>query len=115
MNPVLAELWPYLVLVLAGFLPNEVWRMLGLVLARRLNEGTEVLVWVRAIATAILAGVIGKLIFFPVGALTGVPLPVRIGAIFVGLIAFLVLRRSVFAGVMAGDAALIAGAMLLSP
>jgi hypothetical protein len=115
MNPSLAEFWPYLVLILAGFLPNEVWRLLGLVLARRLNEGAELLVWVRAVATAILAGVIGKLIFFPAGALTGVPLSVRIGALAVGLIAFVVIRRSVFAGVLAGQAALIAGAMLFSP
>ena len=115
MNPVLGEFWPYLVLIFVGFLPNEIWRMLGLVLARRLNEGTEILVWVRAIATAILAGVIGKLIFFPAGALTSVPLSVRIGAIVVGFLGYVLIRRSVFAGVVAGEAALIAGAMLLSP
>jgi hypothetical protein len=115
MNPVLAEFWPYLVLIFVGFLPNEIWRLLGLVLARRLNEGTEILVWVRAVATAILAGVIGKLIFFPAGALTGVPLSVRIGALMLGLLAFALIRRSVFAGVVAGEAALIAGATLFSP
>jgi len=115
MNPVLVEFWPYLVLILAGFLPNEIWRLLGLVLARRLNEGAEVLVWVRAVATAILAGVIGKLIFFPAGALTSVPLSVRIGALALGLLAFALIRRSVFAGVLVGEAALIAGAMVLSP
>ena len=115
MNPVMTEFWPYLVLIFVGFLPNEIWRLLGLVLARRLNEGTEVLVWVRAVATAILAGVIGKLIFFPAGALTGVPLSVRIGALVLGLLAFALIRRSVFAGVLVGEAALIAGAMLLSP
>lgn len=115
MNPVLTEFWPYLLLILAGFLPNEIWRFLGLVLARRLDEGAEVLVWVRAIATAILAGVIGKLIFFPAGALTSVPLSVRVGATVIGMLAFFLVRRSVFAGVLAGEAALIGGAMLFSP
>lgn len=115
MNAVLAEFWPYFLLIFVGFLPNEIWRLLGLVLARRLHEGAEVLVWVRAVATAILAGVIGKLIFFPAGALTSVPLSVRIGALAAGLLAFMLIRRSVFAGVMAGEVALIAGAMLLSP
>ena len=115
MNPVLGEFWPYLVLIFVGFLPNEIWRLLGLVLARRLHEGTEVLIWVRALATAILAGVIGKLIFFPAGALASVALSVRIGAIMLGLLAFVLIRRSVFAGVVAGETALIAGAMLLSP
>lgn len=115
MNAVLAELWPYLVLVLAGFLPNEMWRLLGLGLARGLDEGSEILVWVRALATAILAGVVGKLILFPVGALTSVPVSVRIGAACVGLLAFFLIRRSVFAGVAAGEAALIIGAMAFSP
>ena len=114
MNAVLADLWPYFLLIFVGFLPNEIWRMLGLVLARRLHEGAEILVWVRAVATAILAGVIGKLIFFPAGALTSVPLSVRIGALVVGLVAFILVRRSVFAGVMAGEVALVLGTMLLS-
>jgi hypothetical protein len=115
MNPVVGEFWPYLVLIVVGFLPNEIWRLLGLVLARRLNEGAEILVWVRAVATAILAGVIGKLIFFPAGALTSVPLSVRIGALALGLLAFALIGRSVFAGVLVGEAALIAGAMIFSP
>lgn len=115
MNPALAEFWPYLMLVLAGFLPNEIWRLLGLLVARRLDEGAEILVWVRAVATAILAGVVGKLIFFPAGALTTVPISVRIGATAVGLLVFFLVRRSVFVGVLAGEAALIAGALLFSP
>jgi hypothetical protein len=115
MNPVLTEFWPYLVLVFVGFLPNEIWRLLGVVLARQLNEGTEILTWVRAVATAVLAGVVGKLIFFPAGALLGVPLAVRIAAVLIGLLGFVLIRRSVFAGVMAGEAALIAGAFAFSP
>ena len=49
-----------LVLVIAGFLPNEVWRMLGLWLGGSVDEGSEALIWVRAVATAILAGVMPK-------------------------------------------------------
>jgi hypothetical protein len=45
-----------LVLLIAGFLPNEIWRMLGLWLGGGVDEGSELLVWVRAVATAILAG-----------------------------------------------------------
>ena len=30
----LADLSPYLVLILVGFLPNETWRMIGLVVSR---------------------------------------------------------------------------------
>jgi len=50
-----------LVLVLAGYLPNEIWRMLGLGLGGGIDESSEVLVWVKAVATAILAGVIAQM------------------------------------------------------
>jgi membrane associated rhomboid family serine protease len=114
MNPALIELWPYLVLVLAGFLPNEIWRVLGLVLARGLNEDSQIVVWSRAVATALLAGVVAKLILFANGALTTVPLSVRVGAAVVGFIVFVLLRRSVFGGVLAGEAALLIGGYLFA-
>ena len=50
----LPELSPYLVLIAAGFLPNEVWRMLGIVVAHGLDGGSELVVWVRAVATGLL-------------------------------------------------------------
>ena len=33
-----AELLPYLMLVLVGFLPTEIWRMLGLDLVHRIEH-----------------------------------------------------------------------------
>jgi branched-subunit amino acid transport protein len=114
MTDVLLELWPYGVLILVGYLPNEIWRVLGLVLARGLNEDSEVVIWSRAVATAILAGVIAKLILFSSGALTSIPLPVRVGAAVCGFIAFLAMKRSVFAGVIAGEAALLLGGYLFA-
>jgi branched-subunit amino acid transport protein AzlD len=114
MNAALADLWPYLVLILAGYLPNEVWRMLGLALARGLNEDSQIVVWSRAVATALLAGVVAKLILFANGALTTVPLAVRAGAAVVGFLAFVMLKRSVFAGVIVGEAALLIGGYLFS-
>lgn len=105
----LGDLSPYLVLILVGFLPNEVWRLLGLVLARGLNEDSEWVVWSRAVATAILAGVIAKLVLFSAGALAAIPLAVRIGATGAGFVAFLAIRRSIFAGVLVGEAVLLLG------
>ena len=57
-----AALSPYLVLIAAGFLPNEVWRMLGIVVVHGLDERSELVIWVRAVATALLAGVVAKII-----------------------------------------------------
>ena len=108
----MTELTPYLVLILVGVLPNEAWRMLGLVLARGLDETSELVLWSRAVATAILAGVIAKLILFAPGDLAAIPLGVRIGAAAVGFAAYLAVKRSVFAGVLAGEATLLIGAFV---
>jgi len=106
----LPGLAPYLVLIAAGFLPNEIWRMLGIVAAHGLDEGSELVVWVRAVATALLAGVVAKIILFPPGGLADVPLAIRLSAMAGGFAAYLLMRRSVLAGVLAGEAVLILGA-----
>jgi hypothetical protein len=105
----LDDLAPYLVLIGAGFLPNEVWRMLGIVVAHGLDEGSELVVWVRAVATGLLAGVVAKIILFPPGGLADVPLSIRLAAMAVGFAAFAAVRRSVFVGVLAGEVTLVLG------
>ena len=108
----LGEWAPYAMLILVGFLPNEVWRMLGIVLARGLDEDSQVIVLARATATAILTGVVGKLVIFAPDALAGVSLSVRLGATALGLVAYLLARRSVLAGVVAATLALMAGMLV---
>jgi hypothetical protein len=100
--------WPYLVLVLVGFLPNEIWRVLAVVLSSGLDENSEILTWVRAVATTLLAGVVAKLLLSPGGALAAVPFAGRLGSLAAGLAGFYAVRRSVIAGVLIGEAALVA-------
>jgi hypothetical protein len=109
------EAGAYGLLLLVGFLPNEIWRALGLAAVRGVNEDSEIFLWARAVATAVLAGVIAKIVLFPPGALATVPLAIRLGAIGCGLLAFLTVRRSVFAGVLVGEAVLMLGAYLWRP
>ena len=112
MSALSSEFGAYLALVLVGFLPNEVWRWLAVIFSRGLGEDAEILIWVRAVATAILAGVIAKLTIFAPGVLATVPTPLRLGAVLIGFLAFVLARRSVFAGVAAGELALILGALM---
>ena len=98
-----------LVLVVAGFLPNEVWRMLGLWFGSGVDEGSELLVWVRAVATAILAGVIAQILVLPPGALASVPDWLRYGAVAAGFVVFMLTRRSIFAGVVGGELVMLGG------
>jgi Branched-chain amino acid transport protein (AzlD) len=109
MRAAVIEWGPYLVLILVGFLPNEVWRVVGLLTARGLNEDSELVIWSRTVATALLAGVIAKLILFSSGELANIPLQVRIGAAVCALGAYFGMKRSVFAGVIAGEVALLLG------
>jgi hypothetical protein len=69
-------------------------------------------VWVRAVATAVLAGVIARIIVLPPGALAGVAMPVRVAAMALGFAGFLALRRSALAGIVIGEGALMLGAVL---
>ena len=98
-----------LVLLIAGFLPNEIWRMLGLWLGGGVDEGSELLVWVRAVATAILAGVIAQILVQPPGALASVPDWLRYSAVAAGFVVFMLTRRSIFAGVVGGEVVMLAG------
>lgn len=99
---------PYIILIVFGFLPSEIWRWLSVVLARGVNEGSELFIFVRTVASVLLVGVVGRLILSPVGALAQVPLAARLGALAVGGCAFLLFRRSVLAAVLAGEATIIA-------
>ncbi len=75
---------------------------MGVELSNGLDEKSELMVWVRAVATATLAAVVAKLLFFPSGALALQPVELRAGALFLGLLGFLVVRQSVLVGVLVG-------------
>lgn len=96
-------------LLLAGFLSNEVWRVLGLLIGGGIDESSEILIWVRAVAAAILAGVIAQILIAPPGALATVPGGVRYGAAVIGFVVYLAARKSVFAGVVAGEIVVLTG------
>ena len=101
--------WPYVFVLLAGYVPTDIWRHLGVVLAGDLGEDSPVLVWVRAVATSLVAAVIAKLILFPSGALAGSPLVLRLAAAATGFAVFMAARQNVALGVLAAEAVLIGG------
>ena len=104
---------PYLFILLAGTLATDIWRWLGVLVGDRLRDDSEVLNWVKAVATALIAGVIGNLILFPAGALASAPVALRLAAAAFGWAAFMAARKNVLAGVVAAEIALIAGWLVL--
>ena len=100
---------PYLALLLLGVLPSEMWRWIGILVGRGLDEDSEIILWVRAVATALVAAVVARIVLIPPGALAAVPLWVRLVALAGGVVAFYGIRRSAFAGVLVGEAILVIG------
>lgn len=101
--------WPFVMILVAGWLATDVWRWLGVFAGGRLREDGELLIWVRCVATALVAGVISKLVLFPQGVLADTPLLLRLAAAAVGFAAFLASRQKVLVGVLSAEAFLLAG------
>jgi hypothetical protein len=100
------------ILVVAGVIPNQIWRMLGLWFGGGIDEGSELLIWVRAVATAILAGVIAEIVVQPPGALASVPEWLRYTSVLVGFAGFMASRKSIFTGVVCGEIVIVVGKWL---
>jgi Branched-chain amino acid transport protein (AzlD) len=97
----------YLVLFAAGFLATEIWRWLGLLVGGRLDVNGEVFQWVRAVATALVAGMVTRMVLFPAGALADIPLGVRLAAFAGGFACYFLIRRNLAAGVAGGAGLLV--------
>ena len=96
-------LWPYLVILLAGVLPNEAFRVAAVFLSRGVDENSELFRWIKVTATTLLAAVVARLIYSPAPALEHVPLVIRASAVLVGILGFFVLRRSLVLGILTGE------------
>jgi hypothetical protein len=96
-------------LLIAGVLPNEIWRVFGFLAGRRIDEGAEILVWVRAVATAIVGCVVVQVLLVPPGALASVPTAVRFSAFAAGFVIWLLGGRSILAGVIGAELVLLGG------
>ncbi len=106
-------LWGYLILLGMALAFHEPWRWAGIVLGRDIDVHGPVFAWVRSVATALVAGLVMRLVLFPAGALGTLPPGIRVGAFATGIAVFFLTRRSLAKGVLAGAAALIAGAMAI--
>ncbi len=89
----------YLALFAAGFLATYAWRFIAVLAVSRLNPQSEILQWVRAVATALVAGLVMRLIFAPAGVLAETSLLARFLAMAAGLSGFFLFRRNVEIGV----------------
>lgn len=104
--------WPYFFILIAGWAATDAWRFLGVYLGGRVSDDSDALVLVRAVATALVAAVVGNLIVFPTGPLADSALALRILAAAAGFAAYLGLGRKMLVGIVVGEAVLGAGLFL---
>lgn len=99
--------WSYVFLIIAGFGATQPWRYLGVILSRNVHEDAEILVWVRAVSTALVAGLVARMVLLPAGALADVPLSIRLGAFMFGVASFFLSGRRLIIGVSCAAVSLI--------
>jgi hypothetical protein len=103
------DLWPYAVVLLAGVLPNEVFRSAAVLLGRRIDERSELFEWIRICALTLVAAVVSKILASPPAALAAIPSWIPILSILVGIATFFRFRV-LFVAILAGEAAFVAAA-----
>jgi branched-subunit amino acid transport protein len=81
-------------------------RGLGVLLSGRLNIDGPLFRWVSAVAYALLAALIARLIVLPLGPLQATTLPDRLVSAALALSVFLLTKRNLMLGVATGGAAL---------
>ena len=85
----ISEMW---VAVILAFIATFMWRFLGVMLANRIQTDSFLMIWVNALAYAMVAGVLMLILVYPSGILSTTPLDYRLGALFVGLICMLIAK-----------------------
>lgn len=97
------------IILVIAVVAHEPWRWLGLYVGRDIDVEGDLFQWVRAVATALVAGLVMRLLIFPAGALGGVPLWLRLAAFAAGVAVFFGFKRSLALGVLAGTLVLAVG------
>jgi branched-subunit amino acid transport protein len=106
MSELLSE---YVLLTLACGAGTYLWRGLGVAVSSRIRPDSELFAWVGCVAFAMIAGLISRILFLPSGALEVTSLWQRLlGAMAALAVYYLISRRNLFAGVLAGGAAMYA-------
>ena len=111
--PAFADVGIYLGILIGACLPTQVWRWIGVLFAGKLDDSSEIFTWIKAVATALVASVVAKLILSPGGALEATPVLLRVGAVAAGFATYLVAGRRLGLGILVTEVVLLGGGFTL--
>ena len=98
------DLWMLLLVCGAA---TYLWRGPGVLISAGINPGSEVFTWISCVAYAVIAGVVSRMLVMPTGVLAETTMLERAGcSAFALAVYFLITRKNLFVGVIAGAAAL---------
>lgn len=83
------------------------WRAGGVLLGRNIDVDSRIFRWASAVAYALLAGLVARMIVMPEGPLASTELPHRLAAAVAAAAVFFVTRRNLLLGVATGMAVLV--------
>ena len=98
----MSDQWLWIIVVACG-LGTFMWRILGVVFARRIDPTGPLFEWVSCVSYAMVAGLSFRLLILPENDLASVPLGYRVVAIGVAFACYYLFRRVLVAGVLAGS------------
>lgn len=98
--------WEAYVAAIVTALATYLWRGFGVAVGSRLDPRGPVFAWLNCVAYAVLAALILRLVAFPSGSLGELPAAGRIGAALLAAAVFLLLKRNLFLGCLAGAGAI---------
>tara|TARA_B100000029_G_scaffold432139_1_gene444071 strand:- start:108 stop:428 length:321 start_codon:yes stop_codon:yes gene_type:complete len=84
------------------------WRASGTYFASKITPKSETSKWVNCVAYGLLAGLISRILIFPVGLLAETTVVERLVAVSVGLVIYLNITRNLFVGTFAAGVSLYA-------
>ena len=102
------DIYGFAAVALFAVFAHESWRWLGAFLGSRVRETDDVFVWVRYVSSALVAALAMRFVFFPAGVLATIEFPVRLIAMAVGVAAYVLAKRNLAVGIVAGALSLVA-------
>jgi len=77
----------------AGFIATYLWRALAVVAVTRIDPESDLLLWVRAVSTALVAALVMRMIIAPSGVLSTIAVEHRFAAVAIGIGTFYAASR----------------------